>query len=297
MSKIFAYPALMALIVFFFFILGEESHPVDKLRGHLNLDDGAPFMVIYADPRSLSARSFVKAVETNIHHQMPELTLAIKSINSNPFKDLAAKTQLVPNPLGFSIKSNSYSVYFAGNDPVLKGDVFNNPESVISQLNKILGNHEPFYLEDYLMVGADIRSTPFISAIEGLPLDPVSVFVIFENICMVCDSGRTLLDVEALNKKIPDVSFTFLTVTNYSQAQINDFAQNHELAIPIYVVSPKFRQFWHGVGLVDGNNPMEGLVFVISADKNLLFAGNVADPEPFRRWLKNRSGKFIGKGD
>ena len=109
-------------------------------------------------------------------------------------------------------------------------------------------------------------------------------FILGEEICLACMSGRYLLRFDELTNRIQWMNFYFVSMHDYSQEDIYRFKRNAGLRIGILLPDRKTLGQWTGLRKVqDNEHPLLGIIMIIDNEGKIRFATKKWDT--YNRWL------------
>jgi len=270
--------SLLALILFWSSQKAEPD-PIQAVREDLGLKDAEPLILVYGNPHSRTVKKFVSAVQRFLSEEDSAITLALTSTARTPFKVTGERVKTWRNDELLRHFTPNHYVFFADKGaPVSKGLLFAGPQRLIKDIRMTFDMASVRFREDYIDAGDNIHRTIFAAALGDDPLEaPVNIFVFFENICMVCPSGKTLTTLVKLQAEYPEASFKLVSVASYRPDQLASFIEDHRVTTPIIQAGAEFQAFWRQLDEELNYRPhlLQGLILATNSSGSVVFDGTL----------------------
>ena len=250
---------IIGFTVFLFWI--DSPHDVNwQLRRDLeNPNDDVLF--ISADLRSNTARTFVAQMDRYWSQRNPEaqLVLFVSKGKIGNYQNIKISSD------DYDIPANTFTLFPISGPAVRHDSIFNDIDSLVMFLDHRYQTGERFEISNFLSTGQKISDTAFGELTSLLCEDQNTTFILWEDICSACASGKML---EALKSGLLGEfgCLKIITFSDYSNEQITHYIDREAFPFDIVVapggmteISVELDQFYH-------RNPFNGLVLSCATD-------------------------------
>jgi hypothetical protein len=253
--------------IMLFWYMKPVSFP-EQIRKEAKIDQYAPFVVAYGNPRSRSVQKFLQKITAFITEN--GLNLPVIFLPSHEASHSFSGVQVLKTIPRHSVPENTFQLY-RGNSEEFSGSLLAHPDVLRRVLTEHFLPDKRQFLQDMAPLGSHIQETVFAPIWNEE--NRAELLVFYENICIVCESGTMLLELERAQRDHPQLHIQLMAVTDYQREQITRFQKDHQVTIPIQPVSDEFRQIWHSLKEEGGSEFLQGLILLLNTDGEIVYVG------------------------
>lgn len=268
-------------LLFFLAIVGaflwpkEEHSEIFRLRKFLSIQE-SPILFVYGNPRSRTLKNFFSTIEQSDIYGDVDLHIALKNTTKSKLAP-AYNVSVIPPDFSSDISENGYRLYFSDfKEPVFVGSILEGPEILEVKLLELFSPDNLIKANQLFPLGDSILNSPARSTIgQTFSFGSFSVFFLYENICMACQSGKTFSVIDEMLQFHEGVNAYFINIEPYGKKELDTFIKNHNITASILMARKDLQEFWAKIDQSQpGKHPLQGFILVLDRTGSIVFTGN-----------------------
>jgi hypothetical protein len=287
---------LIVLIAIIMLLLLPFKHKIPKdLRagGYPNNGhQGCPSLICLYDSRSEQAVEFIQSVLDYIDNKGLRVAIGLICLNKRPanFRGPFEAWEKARFD-GYYLPMNIYYLFDKSGKFVKEGSLLDYQKILRSDLDELFGIEDIYQISSDIRLGESIGSSVFAETVGKTYLTRShTCYVVYENICLGCDSGYSLLEFEKLIRIIPDFGFYYISVSDYSKVDVARFKRDNKLELDILLPNKALMERWKEIaGLTNKSHPLKGMIFALNIDGRVEIV--TKDLQSFYNWLGSLNKK------
>jgi hypothetical protein len=263
---IFLMLVIIATICFFYSLNTKENIKENNIYSMFGINQKSDLSLVFKyDFRSNEMNTF----RISILNYLKNLDLKVNCISI----DMATNKIYVNQTLNTFSKLNifddeyTYYLYDKNGKFVSKGSMAGSEEQVKYKVNILCNLINTYSIHNEISIGENIRNLPFLynTVKDYFENNQYSCFVIYDNICFECVSGKLLQLFEEVSAIYYMVDFNYITVHNYSQKDIERFKSDGNIHINIIKAkNDLINEYFDTAPMVKNNSDhYKGLILIL----------------------------------
>lgn len=225
------------------------------------------FIFAYGDIRSGSVKAFLNTTsDFLIEHQFPLPFVFSSSVEPRQFPYPGIRWE--PG-INLDKDQNNSFLLIMGDRVEANGSLLADPAKLKDLVVEHFLPEQRHFLADLIPAPAPVEAS--ILAPLWRASDRHQLMMFYENICIVCESGKRLAQLEKIGTQFPFLDVRVVSISPYSGEQIKRFREDHDLDIAIETVDEDFRQVWSAVDGGQAHHPLQGALVLVDPRGEILW--------------------------